>query len=85
MTEKPHIGTRFVCYVCSCRFYDMNQEVPKCPECKTDQRKSPSHYARHRFGKDGTRRNERVRPSTLPVAEASDDEDDDGTESPKVS
>jgi uncharacterized protein (TIGR02300 family) len=35
-------GTKFVCFKCSTKFYDMKKPEPVCPKCGSDQRESPA-------------------------------------------
>lgn len=32
------LGTKYVCFKCSTKFYDMKKPDPVCPKCGTDQR-----------------------------------------------
>ncbi|MBU8900672.1 TIGR02300 family protein [Corallococcus sp. H22C18031201] len=36
------LGTKFVCFKCSTKFYDMKKPDPVCPKCGADQRESPA-------------------------------------------
>ena len=35
------LGTKYVCYKCTTKFYDMKKPDPICPKCGADQRESP--------------------------------------------
>jgi predicted RNA-binding Zn-ribbon protein involved in translation (DUF1610 family) len=35
------LGTKYVCFKCGTRFYDLKKPVPACPKCGTDQRDQP--------------------------------------------
>ena len=35
------LGTKYVCYKCGTKFYDLKKPVPACPKCGADQRKAP--------------------------------------------
>ncbi|MBI3071245.1 MAG: FYDLN acid domain-containing protein [Deltaproteobacteria bacterium] len=39
--KKSQYGTKYVCYKCECRFYDLNKPTPLCPKCGADQRQAP--------------------------------------------
>ena len=39
--KKSQYGTKFVCYKCECKFYDLNKPTPLCPKCGADQRQAP--------------------------------------------
>lgn len=36
------LGTKFVCFKCQTKFYDMKKPDPLCPKCGADQRESPA-------------------------------------------
>jgi hypothetical protein len=52
--KKKDYGTKFICYQCGCRFYDMKKPQPVCPKCGVDQSAAPhkvSHLSqRHATG-----------------------------------
>jgi hypothetical protein len=35
------LGTRYICFSCAARFYDLNRPEPLCPKCGADQREKP--------------------------------------------
>lgn len=35
------LGTKWACYGCGAKFYDLNQPEPLCPRCGADQREKP--------------------------------------------
>jgi uncharacterized protein (TIGR02300 family) len=37
------LGSKFVCFKCNTKFYDMKKPEPVCPKCGTDQRESPAN------------------------------------------
>jgi uncharacterized protein (TIGR02300 family) len=39
---KPEWGTRYICYKCAARFYDLKKPTPVCPKCGADQTKAPA-------------------------------------------
>ena len=36
------LGTKYVCWKCGTKFYDLKKPVPTCPKCGSDQREAPS-------------------------------------------
>jgi len=36
------LGTKYVCFKCGTKFYDLKKPVPACPKCGSDQRETPS-------------------------------------------
>ena len=37
------LGTKFICFKCNTKFYDMKKPDPVCPKCGSDQRESPAN------------------------------------------
>jgi uncharacterized protein (TIGR02300 family) len=37
------LGTKFTCFKCSTKFYDMKRPEAVCPKCGSDQRDSPAN------------------------------------------
>ncbi len=37
------LGSKYLCYKCSTKFYDMKRPDPVCPKCGADQRESPAN------------------------------------------
>jgi hypothetical protein len=35
------LGSKYVCFKCSTKFYDLKKPVPTCPKCGADQRDAP--------------------------------------------
>jgi len=35
------LGTKYICFKCGTRFYDLKKPVPACPKCGADQRDAP--------------------------------------------
>jgi hypothetical protein len=42
MATARDLGTRYTCFKCGTKFYDMKKPVPACPKCGADQRESPA-------------------------------------------
>ena len=40
--DKAALGTRYTCFSCGAKFYDLNREEPTCPACGSDQRDNPN-------------------------------------------
>ena len=37
------LGTKYTCFKCGTRFYDLKKPEPTCPKCGADQRQSPAN------------------------------------------
>ena len=46
MQDKATLGTRYTCFECSCKFYDLNRPEPICPKCGVDQVDDPAPDSR---------------------------------------
>lgn len=53
MLDKARYGTRYVCFQCGTKFYDLNRPTPTCPECSADQREAPVRDMRSLLSKGG--------------------------------
>ncbi len=38
---RKELGTRYTCFSCGAKFYDLHRPVPTCPKCDADQRENP--------------------------------------------
>lgn len=36
------MGTKYTCFKCGAKFYDLKKPEPVCPKCGADQRESPA-------------------------------------------
>jgi hypothetical protein len=68
MLDKARLGSRYVCFTCGTKFYDMNRPVPTCPECSADQRDAPVRDIKALLSKGGGKRR-------APEPEEADEED----------
>jgi uncharacterized protein (TIGR02300 family) len=42
MQDKSNLGTRYTCFDCGKKFYDLNKPEPVCPGCETNQLDDPT-------------------------------------------
>ena len=40
--DRTHLGRRYSCFSCACKFYDLNRPDPLCPNCGANQLDDPS-------------------------------------------
>ena len=70
------LGTKYICFKCGTKFYDLKKPVPACPKCGADQRDAP-------VAKPQTARQQRAaakeaeEAAELPVPEEPEAEEDD--------
>ncbi|MEW5847473.1 MAG: FYDLN acid domain-containing protein [Myxococcota bacterium] len=38
----PKFGTKYTCFSCSAKYYDLKKPEPKCPKCGADPREDPA-------------------------------------------
>ncbi|MCB9675414.1 MAG: FYDLN acid domain-containing protein [Alphaproteobacteria bacterium] len=72
--DKTKLGTRFTCFSCGTKFYDLGRPVPTCPECGADQTEAPVQDMKALLAR-GKREKQYDRPSD---EEEDDFGDDDG-------
>jgi uncharacterized protein (TIGR02300 family) len=48
------LGTKYTCYKCAAKFYDLNRPEPLCPKCGADQREAPKKTLRPRSAEPET-------------------------------
>ena len=48
-SHKPELGTKYKCFKCECKFYDLGRPEPLCPRCGADQREDPSPDPREAY------------------------------------
>lgn len=41
----PNLGTKYVCFSCQTKFYDLGREEAVCPKCSADQKDSDANSA----------------------------------------
>jgi len=75
------LGTKYVCFKCGTRFYDLKKAAPVCPKCGADQRESPVVKA-----PAAEKRRAPPRPVVAPVVEEVEaevvEEGEEGEEAP---
>lgn len=80
--DKTLLGTRYTCFSCGTKFYDLNRPSPTCPECGADQNDAPAQDLKallSRKGKAKTKpKKEKPEEVEERVVDDSDDSDDDG-------
>lgn len=76
------LGTKYTCFKCGAKFYDLKKPVPSCPKCGSDQREAPaakpvSARARAAAAAAAAKEPEEVE---VPAGEEAEEEDDDEDE-----
>ncbi len=78
------LGTKYLCFKCGTKFYDLRKAAPVCPKCGADQRESPAlKPAPERRSRAAARPVEpvaEVEPEAAEAAEVEDVEDEDADE-----
>jgi hypothetical protein len=44
--RRARLGTKYTCFACGAKFYDLNKPEPICPKCKADQRERPAESSK---------------------------------------
>jgi uncharacterized protein (TIGR02300 family) len=76
------LGTKYICYKCGTKFYDLKKPVPACPKCGADQREAPvAKPQTAREPRAAAAAKEAAEEPEVPAAEEeADDEEDDEKE-----
>ena len=83
-SHKPELGTKYKCFKCECKFYDLGRPEPLCPRCGADQREDPSPDPREAYTsprRRGTKKTTKKKKKKVeqPVEEEGNLLDDDET------
>jgi len=73
MLDKARLGTRYVCFSCGTKFYDLNKATPTCPQCGKDQREAPVRDIKSLLSKGGGKK--RTEPDFEDIEEEDLDEE----------
>ena len=71
------LGTKYVCFKCGTKFYDLKKPVPTCPKCGADQREAPSPKTTSGRARPPPPR--QVEPEEAPAAEEDEAEEEEET------
>ena len=74
------LGSKYVCYKCGTKFYDLKKPVPACPKCGADQREAPvakPTSARAAKAAAAAKEPEEAEAAATEDEEAEEEEDDD--------
>lgn len=83
MIDKTLLGSRYTCYECGTKFYDMKRPAPTCPECQADQTNAPVQDMKSLLSKGGGRKRkvvEEEEAEPAPVKTDPDSEEDEEEE-----
>ena len=61
---KERLGTKWTCYSCGIKFYDLKKPEPMCPKCQADQRESPVLEKKPARAKRATKKKKTARKKT---------------------
>ncbi len=61
---KERLGTKWTCYSCGIKFYDLKKPEPTCPKCQADQRESPAPEKKPTRAKRATKKKKTTRKKT---------------------
>jgi hypothetical protein len=82
--RKAKLGTKWTCYSCGVRFYDLQKPDPLCPKCEADQRESPAFAEQKTKAKKAARKKPaakaKPKPRKEPKVPTLDDLDEQETE-----
>ena len=73
------LGTKYVCFKCGTKFYDLKKPVPTCPKCGADQREAPSPKSASQRARAAAPPRE-IEPEELPIGEEEEAESEEEEE-----
>jgi len=76
------LGTKYVCFKCGTKFYDLKKPVPACPKCGADQREAPAAKPTSARARAAAVPRE-VEPEEVPAAEEEEVEAEEEEETPE--
>ena len=78
------LGTKYTCFKCGAKFYDLKKPEPICPKCGADQRESPALRAPDKSERRRARAvvEEPVRDEEAADEEQAADDDDEADDVP---
>lgn len=77
MLDKSKLGTRYTCFSCGTKFYDLNRPVAECPECGADQEEAPVRDIRSLLSSGKRTRRSAPEPEPEPEPTTSDEDEDE--------
>ena len=63
------LGTKYVCFKCGTKFYDLKKPVPTCPKCGADQREAPTGKPATSRARAAAAAPREVEPEEVPATE----------------
>jgi uncharacterized protein (TIGR02300 family) len=75
--DKTKLGTRFTCFSCGTRFYDLNRPVATCPECGADQAEAPQTDVKAMVSRSKKKAAKQPDPKRKKAFDDDDSDDDD--------
>ena len=71
------LGSKYVCYKCSTKFYDLKKPAPTCPKCGADQREAPVIKPQTARQQRAAAAAKEAEEAELPAPEAEETEDEE--------
>jgi hypothetical protein len=71
------LGTKYTCWSCATKFYDLNKPDPKCPKCGSDPAAQPDAGGAPAPEPDDLDDDEEIEPVTIPDPDDEEDEEEE--------
>jgi len=71
------LGSKYICFKCGTKFYDLKKPVPTCPKCGADQREAPVAKPQTARQQRAAARAKEAEEAEVPAAEAEKEEDEE--------
>jgi len=77
------LGTKYTCFKCATKFYDLKKPAPVCPKCGADQREAPvPKVATTRAARAAAAAREEEVAAAEEAEEGDEEEEDEAEEEP---
>lgn len=74
------LGSKYVCYKCGTKFYDLKKPAPTCPKCGADQREAPVIKPQTARQQRAAAAAKEAEEAELPAPEAEETDDEEAEE-----
>ena len=71
------LGSKYICFKCGTKFYDLKKPVPSCPKCGADQREAPVAKPQTARQQRAAAQAKEAEEAEVPAVEAEAEEDEE--------
>ena len=74
------LGSKYICFKCGTKFYDLKKPVPSCPKCGADQREAPVAKPQTARQQRAEAKAKEAEEAEVPAVETEDEEAEEAEE-----